>query len=499
MAAKNRPDDRKMMELAVSVMKQSVREPRDDGKTSPLVGAALVKHDGTVESASRGELRHGDHAEFTLLERKNRSSKLDGAVLFSTLEPCAPGSRRHPKLSCAERIVLARIKEVWIGVEDPDPTVDRKGIKYLQDSGVKVHLFDRDLQEIIQQTNREFFGQAEERAAAAGDRKKVGPIVLSGLESALAATHVRDLQRKVLEEYRTAAGVTNQVTTEEFSRRLRQQGLLEFNDGELRPTGFGLVLFGREPRARMPQAGLLGTIHYADGEEETRDFDGPAVSAPEQAIQWLRDKLPNPIARTEAKRKEVNNALFELLREGIVNALVHRDYGLEGAKCQLVASPQKIVVMSPGLPVEPITMDLLRTFEAPMLSRNPVLHFVFAKMKLAEERGLGLKSMKTRAARAGLPLPAYSYKAPYVVLTLYREATAAISSARGDILGQLSRAELAGWNWLVTQESVTTAAYEAALRVPNRTAKNHLKKLGKLGLLKMIGLGKATHYVVIRA
>jgi len=70
----------------------------------------------------------GDHAEFTLLERKNRSNKLDGAVLFSTLEPCAPGSRHDSKLSCAERIVLARIKEVWIGIVDPDPTVDRKGI-----------------------------------------------------------------------------------------------------------------------------------------------------------------------------------------------------------------------------------------------------------------------------------------------------------------------------------------------------------------------------------
>ena len=26
----------------------------------------------------------------------------------------------------------SRIKEVWIGIEDPDPTVDRKGIKVLQ-------------------------------------------------------------------------------------------------------------------------------------------------------------------------------------------------------------------------------------------------------------------------------------------------------------------------------------------------------------------------------
>jgi ATP-dependent DNA helicase RecG len=145
MTVKKKPDPRKLMEMAVDVMEKSVAEPRGDGKVSPLVGAVLWKADGTVETASRGELRDGDHAEYTLLERKNRDCKLDDAVLFSTLEPCAPGSRRHPKLGCAERIVLARIREVWIGVEDPDPTVDRKGIKYLQDNGVKVHLFDRDL------------------------------------------------------------------------------------------------------------------------------------------------------------------------------------------------------------------------------------------------------------------------------------------------------------------------------------------------------------------
>jgi len=499
MAAKKKFDARKMMEMAVDVMRQSIAEPRDDGKASPLVGAVLVKQDGSVESASRGELRHGDHAEFALLERKNRSTKLDGAVLFGTLEPCAPGSRRHPKLSCAERIVLARIKEVWVGIEDPDPTVDRKGIKYLQDCGVKVHLFDRDLQEIIQEKNRDFIDQAEERAAAAREGKTSKPIILSGLEVAIASTNPQDFQKKALEAYRTSAGIAEKVATAPFNRRLLLQGLLHEENGKLVPTGFGLLLFGKEPRSRMPQAGLLGTIHFGDDREETQDFDGPAVFAPEQALQWLKDKLPNPIDRTRAHRRDVNATLFELLREGIVNALVHRDYGIAGAKCQLVASPEKIVVMSPGLPVEPITMEQLQAFDAPMLSRNPALHFVFAKMKLAEERGLGLKSMRLRAAAAGLPLPEYSYKAPYVVLTLYREAKAAISKARGNILARLSEAERAGWDWLVTRDTVTTAEYQEAMDVPNRTARYHLKRLTEFGLLRVVGAGKATRYEVVRS
>lgn len=155
--------------------------------------------------------------------------------------------------------------------------------------------------------------------------------------------------------------------------------------------------------------------------------------------------------------------------------------------------------MSPGLPVEPITLDQLRAFGAPMLSRNPVMHFVFAKMDLAEERGLGLKSMKSRAQQAELPLPLYSYKAPYVSLTFYRDAKAATADVGSEALGQMSDAERAGWDWIVTKETITTAEYEKALGVPNRTAKNHIKKLVELGLLRMKGAGRATRYEVVRS
>lgn len=97
--AKLEPD--KLMRLAVKVMADSVPEARADGKAIPRVGAVLWKADGTVESACRGELRNGDHAEYTLLERKNRDQRLDGSVLFATLEPKVRYSRdRSIALQC---------------------------------------------------------------------------------------------------------------------------------------------------------------------------------------------------------------------------------------------------------------------------------------------------------------------------------------------------------------------------------------------------------------
>lgn len=497
MPTKNKFNPRRLMELAVGVMKQSVHEPRADGKPLPNVGAVLYKSDGSIETACRGELRWGDHAEFALLERKNRSVRLDGAKLFATLEPCAPGARNSPKLSCAERIVLARIKEVWVGIEDPDPTVDRKGIKHLQDNGVTVHMFDRDLQEVIRKENKLFIEQALERAAEADEETKA--VTLSSFEKSFPTVSLQDFSHAALEQYRTTAKITEAVETEAFNRRLTQQGLLQADGNTFVPSGFGALLFGKSPRDVLPQAGLLGTIHYSNGKEETRDFDGPQVLVPEQVFDWLKNKLPSTIERSEARRKQTSEAIYTLVREGVVNALVHRDYDIAGAKCQLVVTSDTIVIKSPGRPVEPITVEQLQSFNAPMLSRNPALHYVFARMEMAEERGLGLKSMKLGATAAGLPLPKYSWEAPYLALTLYRSAGSAARTLDENIVRQLTVEEQSGWAFLAGRIAATQTEYARHLGVTARTAQRHLTHFVELGLLRRTGRGRATEYKILRS
>lgn len=494
-------DPREMMLRAIEVMRQSIPEPRDDGKASPRVGAILIDVGDEVPSrdrittAYRGELRHGDHAEYTLLERKSRDRKLDNCVLFATLEPCAPNSRNHPKLGCAERIVLARIKEVWVGIEDPDPTVDRKGIKYLQDCGVKVHMFDRDLQEVIHAENKEFIAQALERAAAVEEKPR--DVSLSPLESPVAHQRVDDFSPVALEAYREHAKIRDAISSQQFRRRLTGMGLLHAEGEYLVPTGFGMLLFGNEPRTSMPQAGLLATINYPDGTEEVQDFDGPQVLVPSKAIQWLKNKLPNVIDRSGAFRSDKGDPFFELIREGIVNALVHRDYGIEGAKCQLRIFPDRIEILSPGQPVPPIKLAQLQSFDAPMLSRNPILHYVFAKLDLAEERGLGLKSMKSRSVNAGLPLPRYAWGNPYLILTLFPSRAGAVSVLPPEVRSRLNDSERVGLQWLSTRGSANTPEYANAMNVDDRTGRRHLQHFVKLGLVRVRGAGRATRYEVI--
>ncbi len=55
-----------IMKMAIEAMRQSVDESRGDGKATPKVGAVLLKPgSGIADRAYRGELRDGDHAEYT--------------------------------------------------------------------------------------------------------------------------------------------------------------------------------------------------------------------------------------------------------------------------------------------------------------------------------------------------------------------------------------------------------------------------------------------------
>ena len=66
-----------------------------------------------------------------------------GATLYCNLEPCCHIGRTGP---CVERIVGAGVRNVVIGVEDPDPRVNGAGIRYLHDQGIEVTIGVRRLE-----------------------------------------------------------------------------------------------------------------------------------------------------------------------------------------------------------------------------------------------------------------------------------------------------------------------------------------------------------------
>lgn len=90
--------NKKFMELAIDIAKES--KPEADNRIHPTVGVVVVKNGKILARGCRGGLCAGEHAEYTVLERKLKDTDLTGSILYTTLEPCT--TRNHPKIPCAQ-------------------------------------------------------------------------------------------------------------------------------------------------------------------------------------------------------------------------------------------------------------------------------------------------------------------------------------------------------------------------------------------------------------
>lgn len=100
---------------------------------NPLVGAVIVKNGKVI--AEGYHKKYGDaHAEVNAF--KNCAEDVNEATLYCNLEPCCHTNKQTPP--CVPLIISKGIKKVVISNSDPNPAVNGKGIKQLQDAGIRV-------------------------------------------------------------------------------------------------------------------------------------------------------------------------------------------------------------------------------------------------------------------------------------------------------------------------------------------------------------------------
>ncbi|OCG07525.1 riboflavin biosynthesis protein RibD [Gilliamella sp. wkB178] len=99
---------------------------------NPNVGCVIIK-DNRIIGEGYHQKAGEPHAEVYAL--KMAGNNAIGGTAYVTLEPCSHFGKTPP---CADALIKSGIKRVVIAMQDPNPNVAGKGIKRLNDAGVKV-------------------------------------------------------------------------------------------------------------------------------------------------------------------------------------------------------------------------------------------------------------------------------------------------------------------------------------------------------------------------
>ncbi|KAK4849132.1 hypothetical protein QYF36_021182 [Acer negundo] len=104
------------------------------GHTSPnpMVGCVIVK-DGNIVGEGFHPKAGQPHAEVFAL--RDAGDLAENATAYVSFEPCNHYGRTPP---CSEALIKAKVKKAVVGIVDPNPIVDSKGIDRLRDAGIEV-------------------------------------------------------------------------------------------------------------------------------------------------------------------------------------------------------------------------------------------------------------------------------------------------------------------------------------------------------------------------
>ena len=192
---------------------------------------------------------------------------------------------------------------------------------------------------------------------------------------------------------------------DEWNHLLVNLELMTRSNEVITPTIDGMLLFGRNPKKFLPQSGIRAisyegaTRDYSAKTDEDlkgslvplRDEKGEVVEngLVEQALDFIR-RNTNVVSRIEGGRRvDRPDYPADVLREVVVNALVHRDYSIVGTDVSIEIFPDRLEVRSPGRLPNTATVDAIKT--GFRYARNQTLVNFMRDYRYVDFRGMGIR------------------------------------------------------------------------------------------------------------
>lgn len=167
-----------------------------------------------------------------------------------------------------------------------------------------------------------------------------------------------------------------------------------------------MLLYGKERRRYFDDAWIqCGRFIGMDKSDifDHIDIEEPLPTAVESMMLFLKKHAMCGADFSGVRRKDLWGIPINILREVVVNALVHADYSHQGSPFRLAFFDDRIEVESPGLLLPGMTVEDMKRGVSQI--RNPVLARVFRELDLIEQWGSGVPGIFREAERMNLPEP----------------------------------------------------------------------------------------------
>ena len=300
---------------------------------------------------------------------------------------------------------------------------------------------------------------------------------------------------------------------------LREIGALDHKN---QPTVAGILLFGKNPQAFVPQSGIVfvkfpgveprgegGRVGYGRREE----IGGPLARVIERAYQVTVEEMRVGAVVKGLERQEVLEYPEFAVREALVNAVCHRDYRVRGRRIEIRKFADRLEIISPGGLAGYMTLDNIIEEH---FSRNPRIVQGLFQWGYIEELGLGVDRMIEDLTAAGHPPPrfnatAYSFS---VVMSNHKETkkperhTAAVAPSARAAAQPVDEAPAVNAQGLNERQARAVKYLNEHGRITNRdyqtlcpdvsaeTLRLDLSDMVDKGVLMRIGEKKGTYYIL---
>jgi len=273
-------------------------------------------------------------------------------------------------------------------------------------------------------------------------------------------------------------------------------GAIVKDNGNLIPTTTGLLFFAGSPQKFVSHSRIEAVRFKGIIPVEVIDrslISGSLIELIEESIKFTRRNTRNAMKITGTQRIDIPEYPITAIREGIVNAIAHREYITDNSPAQLYIFDDRIEITNPGIPGTPV--NRLIGIHKP---RNENICKLLSMTRYVEGLGTGIARMNEQMINHGLQPPVIDYREISFCITFHspkEDMMKLVKPIATDLKDEgLNDRQIKALAYIQEHKIITHREYHSMFDVNHFQAMQELKKLVDKEYIRQTGKGKDSRY-----